>query len=224
MLSASKTTSHIDLSLSDALRERTAALHRRAEHSGIINDILLRRTDQRSYAVLLRNLLPAYRQMEADLERLRDNEGFCAFARPELRRADRITHDLEILCGADWKRELPLLSAGKRYAARVAKAGEGDGVRLMAHAYVRYFGDLSGGQLVARLLSTSLGLPPQALSFYDFLVAADVRSLKEEMRVALDCEGRNPNRRERIIEEGVRAFEHNIEVSEAVQALAKSPA
>jgi heme oxygenase (biliverdin-producing, ferredoxin) len=216
------TTSPTDLSLSDALRERTAALHRKAERSGIINDILLRRADRRSYAVLLRNLLPTYRQMETDLERLQDDDDLCAFARPELRRAGRIAHDLQTLWGADWKRELPLLSAGEHYAARVAKAGAGDGIRLMAHAYVRYFGDLSGGQLLAHLLGTSLGLPPQALSFYNFPVATDARSLKEEMRAALDRAGRNPGRRQRIIEEGILAFEHNIQLSEAVQALARS--
>jgi heme oxygenase (biliverdin-producing, ferredoxin) len=93
----------------------------------------------------------------------------------------------------------------------------------MAHAYVRYFGDLSGGQLLARLLGTSLGLPAQALSFYNFPVATDARSLKEEMRAALDRAGRNPGRRQRIIEEGILAFEHNIQLSEAVQTLARSP-
>jgi heme oxygenase len=36
------------------------------------------------------------------------------------------------------------------------KAAEGDGTRLIAHAYTRYLGDLSGGQILQRLLARSL--------------------------------------------------------------------
>ena len=42
------------------------------------------------------------------------------------------------------------------------------------------------------------------------------------MREAIDREGEA--NAESIIQEGIRAFEHNIEVSRAVQALANAPA
>ena len=55
--------------LANTLRERTQALHTRAERSGIINDVLRGKASRYGYALFLRNLLPAYRQMEAGLER-----------------------------------------------------------------------------------------------------------------------------------------------------------
>ena len=210
------------LSLSEALRERTSALHAEAERSGVINDILRKTADTRSYAMLLRNLLPAYSEMERALERHRESPTLGVFARPELHRASRIAADLVAMCGEDWRADLPLLPAGERYAARVATAGEGDGSRLLAHAYVRYFGDLSGGQVLKRLLGTSLGLGAESLSLYDFPGVSDPKALKDQMRDAIDREGDANG--EVIILEGIRAFEHNIEVSRAVQALANAPA
>jgi heme oxygenase len=207
------------VSLSDVLRERTSALHAEAERSGIINDILRKRADRLAYALFLRNLLPANEEMERALERHRGSPVLRTFARPELYRAQRIASDLAVLCGDDWVENLPLLTAGKDYGADVAEAGRGDGLGLMAHAYVRYFGDLSGGQVLRRLLGTSLALPPGALSMYEFPDVRDPHEIKRLMRKAIDEADVTGSERELIIEEAVGAFRHNIEVSRAVQAL-----
>ena len=55
----------------------------------------------------------------------------------------------------------------------VPPAFAADAPRLIAHAYVRYLGDLSGGRIVGRILARSPGLGPEALSFYDFPGIAD---------------------------------------------------
>ena len=69
---------------------------------------------------------------------------------------------------------------------RVAMAAQGDGMRLVSHAYVRYFGDLSGGQVLKRLLGQSMALPPEALTLYDFPGISDPQAFKDEMRNAID--------------------------------------
>jgi heme oxygenase len=207
------------MTLSDVLRERTSALHAEAERSGVINDILRKKADRRAYALFLRNLLPAYEEMERALQHHRDSPVLRAFARPELYRAERIASDLVTLCGCDWIASLPLLTAGKDYGAGVAEAGRGDGLRLMAHAYVRYFGDLSGGQVLRRLLGASLALPHDALSMYEFPDVPDPQETKRLMRDAIDQVDVADSQRELIIEEAVGAFRHNIEVSRAVQAV-----
>lgn len=205
-------------SLSRALRMRTQPLHARAERSGIVAELLHGRGSRTGYALLLRNLLPAYQRLEQALERTRDSPGLGALAQPALYRAARLAADLERLAGDRWQDALPLLRAGQRYAAAVAAAGAGTGERLVAHAYVRYLGDLSGGRVLAPLLARSLGLPPAALSFYDFPGIADPDRFKAAYRDAIDRSVSAPPAIDAVLAEAEFAFRLNIEVSEAVQA------
>ena len=133
------------------------------------------------------------------------------------RRSPTNATDLSALIGANWERDLAELPAATLYAERLAAAAEGDGGRLVAHAYVRYFGDLSGGQILKKLLGTALNLPPEALSFYEFPGIADPVAFKNTMREAIDVEVASSCVAEALIEEAMRAFEHNIAISKAVQ-------
>jgi heme oxygenase len=201
--------------LSTSLRMSTDALHRRAEKSGVIADMLGGRASRLAYALFLRNLLPAYRAMEIGLENHRLTPGVGQMARPEVYRASALESDLIALEGRDWREALPLLDAGARYAACLATAAQGDGVALLGHAYVRYLGDLSGGQILKRTLAKSLNISPAALSFYDFPDIRDVGIYKNCFRNALNRATGDADRR-RVVEAAVLAFKMNVAVSEAV--------
>ena len=206
--------------LSVALRERTGDLHTQAERSGVVNDILRGNASRHGYALLLRNLLPAYEAMEQGLDSHRDKNPVSPFAMKEVYRTGALYSDLAALCGDDWKRALPLLPAGLRYAQRVADAAQGNGERLIAHAYARYLGDFSGGQILKKLLGRALALNAEALSFYEFPRIADTKAFKEGFRDALDRAGELSADFDAIVEEGAVAFELNIDVSNAVQRAA----
>lgn len=207
-------------SLSLALRERTAALHTQAERSGIVSDILRGTVSRAGYILLLRNLVPAYDAMEQGLERHRNSPAVGAFAQRSMYRTGALYRDLAALHGEDWERAVPLLPEGKRYGKRAAEAARGDGSRLIAHAYARYLGDLSGGQILKKLLARSLGLTDQTLSFYGFPQIADPDAFKTQFRGALDRAGDLVGDRDAVIEESAIAFELNIDVSNAVLAAA----
>jgi len=203
--------------LTDLLRERTHDLHARAERSGIVNDVLRGRATRFGYAMLLRNLLPAYRAMEQGLERIRSQQGIGAAARHELYRAPAIEADLQALFGEQWDRDLALLPEAEHYARRVTGAAAGEGGRLIAHAYTRYLGDLSGGQIMKRLLASRLKLVPSELAFHDFPKISDPESFKQEYRRALNDAAVGIGDMDDLVGEAMAAFEHNIAVSEAVQ-------
>jgi heme oxygenase (biliverdin-producing, ferredoxin) len=204
-------------SLMEALRERTRALHVEAERSGVIHELLQGRADRHAYAVLLRNLLPVYREMELGLERHRDSPGLGEIAQPAVYRSAALESDLDALCGPTWQRMLPQLPAAGRYASLVAAAARGDGTRLIGHAYVRYLGDLSGGQILRRLLARSLSLQPQQLTFYEFADIAKLDEFKAGYRAALDRAALAVRDGESIIAEAEAAFRLNIEISIAIQ-------
>jgi heme oxygenase len=212
------------VSLTQMMRKRTHSLHAQAERSGVVNDILRGKASRYGYALLLRNLLPAYRQLEAGLEAHWRSPAVRAAARREIYRAPALMSDLTAIFGAGWENALPLLPAGEQYGRRIAVAAQGDGTGLIAHAYTRYFGDLSGGQVLKRLLVRSLGLRPQELAFYDFLKIKEIEAFKQDYRRAIDDSAASIADVGMVVLEAMTAFELNIAVSEAVQQVTASPA
>lgn len=199
-----------------ALYLGTKTLHTEAERSGIIRDLLRGQASRDGYISYLRNLLPAYEQLELGLLRHHDTPGLAELAAYRFDRAPAIKSDLAALCGDDWA-DLPLLDAGRAYGGRIAETAAGDGSRLIAHAYARYLGDLSGGQILQRLLAKSPGLLPAQLTFYDFPRFPDLAALKSGYRDALTRAGALAADPQGIIDEGATAFTHNIALSWAVQ-------
>jgi heme oxygenase len=199
------------------LRERTQALHRKAERTGIINEVLRGRATRYGYAMLLRNLLPAYQNLEHGLGRYQGKPGVGGAARAEVYRAAALRSDLVALYGNRWEDLLPLLPEGEQYATRVSAAAHGQGERLIAHAYTRYLGDLSGGQIMKRMLAGLLNLEPSELSFYDFPDIADLELFKHAYRHALNCAATEISDLDVVVNEAMTAFELNVAVSESVQ-------
>lgn len=218
-MTAAAAENPMPVSVVTALYLRTKALHLEAERTGIIRDLLRGEASREGYVLLLRNLLPAYREMENGFERHHGSSCLGGLANYGLDRAPAIEADLVALSGKDWQRDIPLLAAGDIYARRIAKAAEGDGARLIAHAYTRYLGDLSGGQILQRLLERSLELRPSELSFYDFPRFADLTALKADYRKVLDHAGALASDPQAVIEEGAIAFSLNIDLSCAIQTM-----
>ena len=90
---------------------------------------------------------------------------------------------------------------------------------LLAHAYVRYLGDLSGGQFIRRRLAKAYGLEDGAgLSFYDFKqlggnasgTIGDMKKIKEWYRDGMNAgAGEDQDLKAKILEEANIAFELN---------------
>jgi heme oxygenase (biliverdin-producing, ferredoxin) len=219
-MSATATKSSSPASVVTALYLRTKALHLEAERTGIIRDLLRGEASRDDYVLLLRNLLPAYQAIEHGLERHRGSAILKVLADYRLDRAPAIEADLAALCGTRWRHDIPLLPAGEIYASRITEAAKGNGAKLIAHAYTRYLGDLSGGQILQRLLARTLELRPTELSFYDFPGLSDLDALKADYRKALDQAGALAADPDAVIEEGAVAFLLNIDLSCAIQSMA----
>ena len=197
---------------------RTKALHLEAERSGIVSDILRGQASLEGYTLFLRNLLPAYQALESALERLSGSPTLRTLSNYKLDRAAAIETDLLALSGPDWADRFPLLPEAISYQQRIFfAANEDNGERLIAHAYTRYLGDLSGGLIMKRLLARSLAISDEQLAFYDFPGFSDLAALKKDYREELDRAGTAASIPEAIVEEGAIAFALNIDLSLAVQ-------
>jgi len=203
--------------LADAFRARTESLHRQAERTGIVGDLLRGRIDRFGYALYLRNLLPAYDALERGLERHRQDPPMRAIASPMLYRAPALESDLDRLYGTCWADALPIIEPARRYAGRIDDLAAGDGTRLIAHAYTRYLGDLNGGQVLSGILRRALALGSDDLSFHRFPGIDDLARFRADYRAAIDAAGEYVADPSGLIEEAAHAFRYNIDISIAVR-------
>lgn len=193
--------------LAARLRAETHALHRQVECSIFVAELLGGRLDKAAYSLMLRNLEPIYFELEAGLLRHAASAHIRPVFHPPLFRLQALHRDLERLHGESWGDELELVNGCAAYVARLRHLIEFEPELLAAHAYVRYLGDLSGGQMLGQIVARSLGLRGneggnRGTDFYDFGGTDEVLRLSQVFRsglAALTAEG--------IVEEARLAFE-----------------
>ncbi len=203
--------------LSTALRLRTEALHARAERTGVIAEILAGTVAAERYLLLLDGLLPVYGALERGLWRHRHDPILAPFARPELFRLVGLEQDRATLARRLGGRPARRLAPALRYARRIEEIAARHPVLLLAHAYVRQLGDLSGGPILRRLLVRNPAIGPEPVRFYEFPGIADLARAKAEHRAALDRAGSRLADREAVLEEACQAFRLAIELGEAIE-------
>jgi heme oxygenase len=170
--------------LAERLRQATQSIHRVAERSGVIRQLLRGQVEQRVYCALLRNLHALYEALEDELDRHAPLPALAAVRFPALFRSAPLAQDLIYLHGCGWT-SLPLAQAMQDYVARIRQLGAEQPTTLAAHAYVRYMADLSGGQILGDVVKRALSLHTwDGASFYRF--DGDAMALKAQFRAALD--------------------------------------
>lgn len=202
------------------LRDSTRGVHTRAEKTTFIRGFLRGTASPSSYVRLLAALHPVYRAMEEELERLAPTHSVLArFHFPALYRAAAIERDLLFLAGPNWSAQVPIMHASEAYTKRIRLIAVAEPTRLVGHLYTRYLGDLSGGQILARIAERSLGLTHGAgLDFYEFADLPDIPAMKTQFRARLDeLDALTDAQRSAIIDEAIAAFRHNIAIFELLK-------
>lgn len=205
--------------LAGRLRAETQTLHTQVERSPFMAALIKGRVGLQAYSLFLRNLHPLYAALEAGLA---DHAGLPALAPlylPRLFRTQAITHDLQALWGSGWETGLQVLAPAERYRQRLHGLARTQPALLGAHAYVRYLGDLSGGQLLSGIVTRSLQLQGgQGLSFYDFGDAAQVASLAAAFRAGLDRVAADDDAAQAMVDEARAAFVLHAQLFAALDA------
>lgn len=172
--------------LAARLREATHHAHRHAERSAFLRTLMRGQIRQGSYLGYLVALWHVYHALDEGLARHVRHPVVGPFARPELARAAALTADLAHLSVHD-PADAPVSPVALDYAARLRRLAVDDPALLIAHAYVRYLGDLSGGQLLRPAVARALGLAGPGLAFYAYPQIADLDACKREFRSDLDA-------------------------------------
>ncbi|MGE4243393.1 heme oxygenase (biliverdin-producing) [Ramlibacter sp.] len=198
----------MEVDLAGRLRAETRVLHAQVERSPFVARLLAGQTDRAAYCLLLRNLHPIYLALEEGAARLSDSASIAQLFAPGLARLAALEADLDFLAGPDWRQSLRVLPAAAAYGHRLNGLGPARAHLLAAHAYVRYLGDMAGGQQLRGIVARSLHLPvSEGTAFYAFGAPDDVRRQVQAFRQGLNRCAAGPGEAQDIVDEARLSFE-----------------
>lgn len=172
--------------LAQRLRDGTRTLHADAERSPFMAALLRGRMERTAYAALLQNLHAIYDAMEPALARHAAHPALARLELATLARLPSLRSDLARIADPS-EATSDLRPATLRYVARLQELDAARPELLLAHAYFRYLGDLSGGQLLRGIVARSPGLAPRAgTAFYEFGDAVPASAMAAAFRASLD--------------------------------------
>jgi heme oxygenase len=212
--------------LAQRLREGTQHSHTAAENTAFMQCFLKGIVEREPFRKLLANLYFVYNALESELQRHQDHPAIGPMVFPELHRTANLERDLQFYYGDNWREQIAPLPAGQVYVDRIHELANTDPVLLIAHAYTRYMGDLSGGQSLKKIIRSALNLPDdQGTGLHDFEQLPTVeakRKFKDTYRQALNTLPLDEATIQRLITEANYAFQLNREVVHELEADVKA--
>uniref|UniRef100_A0A6J0VAC3 heme oxygenase (biliverdin-producing) n=1 Tax=Pogona vitticeps TaxID=103695 RepID=A0A6J0VAC3_9SAUR len=208
--------------LSELLKEGTKESHDRAENTQFVKDFLKGRIKRELFKLGTAALYFTYSALEEEMERNKDEPVFTPLYFPlELHRKEALEKDLAYFYGEDWPEKVQCSEATRRYVDRIRHVGQHEPELLVAHAYTRYMGDLSGGQVLKKVAQRALKLPStgQGVHFYSFENISSAQQFKQLYRARLNALDLDKGTKERIVQEANKAFEFNMQVFEELDKI-----
>jgi len=200
--------------LSELLKSHTAAAHTDAEESTFVAELMEGKLDTAALVSLLAQSLVIYRALETALDRFLDHPQLGGFIDPKLNRVAALEQDLAYHYGPDFDAMLAdgriaIVPATQAYADKLATLGHESIEFLLAHHYVRYMGDLSGGQIIQRMVQRHYGLADEGLNFYTFPEIPKPKPYKDAYRERLNTTDFTPAQLAAILDYASESFEMN---------------
>lgn len=202
------------------LRSGTQHSHAATENIGFMKCFVKGVVDRTCFAKFLSNLYFVYSELEAALENHKNHPCIRAIYFPELNRKANLEKDLEFYYGEDWQNQITASHAAQNYISRIGEVSASYPELLIGHAYTRYMGDLSGGQMLQKVVQSALKLSGyQGTSFYDFEQIPDKTSFKNKYRQALDKVPVDDKTADKIVAEANKSFHFNMQMAKELEEI-----
>ncbi|APB35112.1 Heme oxygenase superfamily [Gloeomargarita lithophora Alchichica-D10] len=200
-----------------ALREGTKKAHTMAENVGFVRCFLKGVVEKQSYRKLVANFYFVYGALETAMAQHREQPVLGPLYFPELLRQPALERDLTFYYGAQWREEIRLSAAGQTYVNRIEELARTQPELLVAHAYTRYLGDLSGGQILKKIAQNAMNLGEEGVAFYRFEQIPDEKAFKVQYRQILDTLPVDEAMVQAIVQEANAAFGLNMKMFQELE-------
>jgi heme oxygenase len=202
--------------LSAALHDRTKTLHTEAERSGVMAALLRGQASRAAYLRLLVSLHAIYDVLERGLEAHASHPSLAPLQAPDFARREALEQDLRAALGDDWAARTETPGLAQEYATHLAQLAREHPVHLLAHAWLRYLGDLNGGQILARLMRNSPALAGMTTHFYEFPALPEPRAAAAAWKARLDALELDDATHEALVAEAIEGFRRHILLFRAI--------
>ncbi|NET60332.1 MAG: heme oxygenase (biliverdin-producing) [Symploca sp. SIO2E6] len=207
--------------LASKLREGTMHSHTAAENTAFTKCFLKGVVKKEFFRKLMANYYFVYSALEEEIQRHHDHPVVSLIYFPELDRKAKLAEDLAFYYGENWQEEIVPSQESQVYLDRIQEIANTEAALLVAHAYVRYMGDLSGGQSLKNIARSAMNLPPDqgtGLHEFDQISTAEARrEFKGKYRDALNSLPVDDNLAQQIVEEANRAFTLNRNLTDELE-------
>ncbi|XP_078093687.1 heme oxygenase 1-like [Mustelus asterias] len=221
-----KQGSSMPADLSEALKLATKDSHELAENSEFMRNFQKGQVSRDQFKLLLDSLYFIYTALEEEIERNKDHPAFAPLYFPaELNRKEALEQDLEYFHGPGWRSRIECPRATGKYMSRIQEVGRRAPELLVAHTYIRYLGDLSGGQVLKKVAQKALQLPStgEGVAFFTFDRVTNATKFKQLYRSRMNTLEISRETKGKILDEANRAFQLNVELFTELQALSSGP-
>jgi heme oxygenase len=197
--------------LATLLKVGTQKSHSAAESTDFIKCFLKGVVNKTSYSRLVGNLYFVYKALETEFERHKDHPVLGKIYFRQLWREKSLELDMLYYFGSTWRETVKPTPACEQYITRIRQISDENPVLLVAHAYTRYMGDLSGGQILKKIAKESMGLAEDnGTAFYEFDDIKNHGEFKKTYRHALDTLPVDEATAQAIVDEANDAFHMNM--------------
>lgn len=198
--------------LSNRLRTETLDAHEAAERAVFVQELMGGELPLEGYIRLVAQHHEIYRVLETAVAANTDPD-LEPFLDPALNRHRVLTRDLVFLAGEQWRERFPILPGTAAYAEHIRRRSAQSSAALLAHHYIRYLGDLSGGQVIGRVLRRIYGFDSErGIEFYAFTDIDSPKRFKDDYRDRLDALGWDAATVDTVVDEVNTAYELNTAV------------
>jgi heme oxygenase len=210
------------MNLSKLFREGSSEDHSKAEKSNFIQAMFRGQLTKEAYIANLEAMLHLYTALEAELEKHKEDKNVSKIFYPELFRKKSLEQDLYFFGGDTYTLGSPSKNT-KKYTNWLEDISKSSPKNLISHAYVRYLGDLSGGQILGKIIRKTFTLQEGVGDLFYTFAINDIDQFKNLYRSQLDSLDITEQEKQGLLHEVKIAFQMNGEIFSELDEFLLSP-
>jgi heme oxygenase len=175
-----------------------------------------------AYIANLEAMLHLYTALEAELEKHKEDKNVSKIFYPELFRKKSLEQDLYFFGGDTYTLGSPSKNT-KKYTNWLEDISKSSPKNLISHAYVRYLGDLSGGQILGKIIRKTFTLQEGVGDLFYTFAINDIDQFKNLYRSQLDSLDITEQEKQGLLHEVKIAFQMNGEIFSELDEFLLSP-